>query len=144
MLKLFTNLIAYNKLKVKGVFINGRNYRLEKSSKIFYFLPRYKGYTLIKNNTAELLKKNKEIYATFTTKAQSSSKIIRTAVNWYTILKYVLIEVIEHFPILIKGVEVKQGILILKINKYEPCALLKARNIISRNFAKIELFTRLF
>ena len=48
-----TNLVAYIKLKAKGVYINGRNRRLKRNNKIFYFLKKYKGYSLLKNYTTK-------------------------------------------------------------------------------------------
>ena len=49
--KFLTNLIAYTKLKAKGVYIDGRNRRLKRNSKTFYLLKKYRGYSLLKNNT---------------------------------------------------------------------------------------------
>ena len=46
-----TNLITYIKLKAKGVYINGRNRRLKRNNKTFYFLKKYRGHSLLKNNT---------------------------------------------------------------------------------------------
>ena len=47
-----TNLVAYIKLKAKSIYINGRNRRLKRNNKTFYFLKKYRGYSLLKNNTA--------------------------------------------------------------------------------------------
>ena len=52
MLKFLTNLVAYIKLKAKGVYINGRNRRLKRNNKTFYLLKKHKGHSLLKNNTA--------------------------------------------------------------------------------------------
>ena len=46
------NLVAYTKLEAKGVYINGRNRRLKRNNKIFCFLKKYRGHSLLKNNTA--------------------------------------------------------------------------------------------
>ena len=46
-----TNLVAYIKLEAKGVYINGRNRRLERNSETFCLLKKYRGYSLLKNNT---------------------------------------------------------------------------------------------
>ena len=47
-----TNLVAYIKLKAKGVYINGRNRRLKRNNKTFCFLKKYRGHSLLKDNTA--------------------------------------------------------------------------------------------
>ena len=47
-----TNLIAYTKLEAKGVYINGRNRRLKRNNKTFYLLKKYRGHSLLKDNTA--------------------------------------------------------------------------------------------
>ena len=47
-----TNLIAYIKLEAKGVYIDGRNRRLKRNSKTFYLLKKYRGHSLLKDNTA--------------------------------------------------------------------------------------------
>ena len=52
MLNFLTNLVAYIKLKAKGVYINGRNRRLKRNNKIFYLLKKYRGHSLLRNNTA--------------------------------------------------------------------------------------------
>ena len=52
MLNFLINLVAYIKLKAKNVYINGRNRRLKRNNKTFYLLKKYRGYSLLKNNTA--------------------------------------------------------------------------------------------
>jgi len=47
----FTNFVSYNKLRIKNVFINGRNNRLKRNKYTFYYLQSSKSYILIKNNT---------------------------------------------------------------------------------------------
>ena len=47
-----TNLIAYTKLKAKGVYIDGRNRRLKRNSKTFCLLKKYGGHSLLEDNTA--------------------------------------------------------------------------------------------
>ena len=47
-----TNLVAYTKLEAKGVYINGRNRRLERNSKTFCLLKKYRGHSLLEDNTA--------------------------------------------------------------------------------------------
>ena len=49
--KFLTNLVAYIKLKAKDVYIDGRNRRLKRNSKTFCLLKKYKGHSLLKNNT---------------------------------------------------------------------------------------------
>ena len=46
------NLVTYTKLKAKNVYINGRNRRLKRNNKTFYLLKKYRGHSLLKNNTA--------------------------------------------------------------------------------------------
>jgi len=55
--KFFTNLIAYNKLKTKNMYLNKKNNRLNKKDNIFYFLPKFDEYILIKNNISKLINK---------------------------------------------------------------------------------------
>ena len=137
------NLVIYTKLKAKGVYINGRNCRLKRNNKTFYLLKKYRGYSLLKDNTATKLVKNnfQGVFAASIT----SSVVIRTAIKWYNILGYASADAIKHLASVTKGVSIKQnGIPVPKTNKYKPYALSKAHNIVSRSLIKSEPSTRPF
>ena len=138
-----TNLVAYTKLEAKGVYMDGRNRRLERNNETFCLLKKYGGYSLLEDNTATKSVKNSSqgVFAASTI----SFVLTRTATEWHSILGHALANAIKHLASAAKGVGVKQdGISVPKTNECEPCALSKAHNIISRSSARSEPSTRLF
>ena len=138
-----TNLVAYTKFEAKGVYINGRNYRLERNGETFCLLKKHGGHSLLEDNTATKSAKDSPqgVFAVSAT----SSVVIRTATEWHNILGHASADAIKHLASAAKGVGVKQdGVPVPKTNECEPCALSKAHNIVSRSLAKSEPSTRPF
>ena len=140
-----TNLVAYTKLEAKGVYINGRNRRLERNSETFCLLKKHGGHSLLEDNTATKSVATEDSSQGSFAASASSSVVTRTVTEWHGILGHASADAIKHLATSAEGVSVKQdGVPVPKTNKCEPCALSKAHNIVSRSSAKSEPSTRPF
>lgn len=104
-----TNIVAYNKIKAKGVHMDSRRNRLKRDGTTFCLLPKSGGHILIKDNTSTLptiVDCSQQVYVT---NKPSTPSIARSASDWHKVLEHASAEAISHLPASTEGVELTKN-----------------------------------
>ena len=125
---LMTNAVSDYRLSLKGVFFDGWKKHLHVKGKTLYNLKHINGHYLLEDNTTS----NEIQGGAFPISTGPLKSKKASTFQWHQMLAHASNESVQHLQSAAEGVEISDGGPVPRTNQCEPCALAKAREIISR------------